>query len=317
MAPRRKRVRSLGTFDVSVPPLPLVPLAPADKRRQPPTIHMVTLSIQLDIHQATHLNTPPVCPSDPPELPHKRRRLEGFYQMPSLDEPSSSAVGYQEKLPVAGPHDHQQSHDATSIIPRWAPAMPDVQSLSSPLTCMAESMLACCNFAWQHPTGYQPLPSPATVVYEPPQPYTMEVVPPAPAQAIHSMQHLVPGTEGLPQHTPAQVDQLNLDALPLGSYPVLGETSLQTLLQPAFQPILQEPPPLENAGNDPYLVNQTGQDYPNQLASSELYNYPIVTAAIPMSMPLIDENPMDANTSPLLYDPAPPSTASPTSVGDH
>ncbi|UKZ80862.1 hypothetical protein TrVFT333_008627 [Trichoderma virens FT-333] len=296
MAPRRKRVRSLGTFDVSVPPLPLVPLAPAVNTEYS---QLPLNDPQLLVGQAT------AAPDYSYELPHKRRRLEGFYQMPSLDEPSSSAVGYQEKLPVAGPHDHQQSHDATSIIPRWAPAMPDVQSLSSPLTCMAESMLACCNFAWQHPTGYQPLPSPATVVYEPPQPYTMEVVPPAPAQAIHSMQHLVPGTEGLPQHTPAQVDQLNLDALPLGSYPVLGETSLQTLLQPAFQPILQEPPPLENAGNDPYLVNQTGQDYPNQLASSELYNYPIVTAAIPMSMPLIDENPMDANTSPLLYGPAP------------
>ncbi|KAL7913134.1 hypothetical protein GGI35DRAFT_278475 [Trichoderma velutinum] len=227
--------------------------------------------------------------------------------MPSVDEPSSSTVDYQEKVPVASPHDDQQGHDATSIIPRWAPAMPDVPSLSSPLTCMAETMLACCNFAWQHPTGYQLLPNPAAVVYEPPQQYTMEVAPPGPAQTIHSMQHLIPGTEGLSQHTPVQDQQLSLDALPLDGYPVLGEASLQPLLQPVLQPILQEPSSMANTGDDPYLVNQTDHEYSNQLASSELYSYPIVTAAMPMPipMPLIDENPMDANTSPLPYGPAP------------
>lgn len=83
---------------------------------------------------------------------------------------------------------------------------------------------------------------------------------------------------------------------------MLGQPSLQTLLQPALQPILQEPPPIGNAGNDPYLLIQTGHEYSNQLASSELYNFPMVTAA--MSMQPIDENPMDANTSPLHYGPA-------------
>ncbi|KAL7937817.1 hypothetical protein V8C35DRAFT_320526 [Trichoderma chlorosporum] len=224
--------------------------------------------------------------------------------MPPIDENSSSSVGYQEKVPVAGLHESQQSHDATSIIPRWAPAMPDVPSLSSPLTCMAESMLACCSFAWQHPPGYQPLPNPGAVVYEPPLPFTMEAVPPEPDQAFHSATHLVPGTEALTQQTPIQDDQLNLDTLPLESYPVLGEAPLQTLLQPALQPILQEPPSIASASNDPYLVHQVGLEYASQLASSGLY-YPIGTTAMPMPMPLNDENPIDANTSPLLYGPDP------------
>ncbi|KAL7946408.1 hypothetical protein V8C42DRAFT_35794 [Trichoderma barbatum] len=323
MAPRRKRVRSLGTFDVSVPSLPLATIAPAVNTE---FSQLPLDDPQLLVGQATAIpdysygypeyssgytsgyasgyssEYPPVGPSGSPEFSQKRRRLEGFYQMPSADE-SSSNTSYQEKAPVASQHDHQQCHDATSIIPRWAPAIPDVPSLSSPLTCMAETFYACCNFGWQHPTGYQPLSNPAAVVYEPPRPYTMEAVPPLPAQTIHSVQHLVPGTEGLPQHKPLQDDQLNLNPLPLDSYPVLDESSLQPLLQPTLQPILQEPPPISNVNNDAYLVNQTGHGYPNQLASSELYNFPLVTATMPM--PSIDENPIDVNTSPLPYGPAP------------
>jgi hypothetical protein len=87
------------------------------------------------------------------ENSQKRRRLEGFYQMPSVDEHSSSSIGYQEKLPVEGHFSHQQAHDAASITPRWAPAIPDVQSLSSPLARVAESISNCCNFGWQQPTG--------------------------------------------------------------------------------------------------------------------------------------------------------------------
>lgn len=155
------------------------------------------------------------------------------------------------------------------------------------------------------PKGYQFLPDTAAVVYDPPQQYTMEVAPPVPAQAIHSVQHLVSDSGGFPQHAPVQDQNLNLDAFPLDSYPVLGEASLQPLLQPVLQPTLQEPPPIANTGDDLYLVNQTGHEYSNQLASSDLYNYPIVTAPMPMPMPLIDENPMDANTSLLPYGPAP------------
>lgn len=329
MAPRRKRVRSLGTFDVSVPAessVPLEPLAPAVNTEfsqfplNDPQFLVGQATAALDYpYGYSEYSTgytlgytsgyspdlPPACPSNSPTHSHKRRRLEGFHSMPSVDEPSSSAVDYHEKTPVTNSHDDQQGHDATSIIPRWAPAMPDVQSLSSPLTCMAETMFACCNFPWQHPTGYQFLPNSAAVVYEPPQQYTMEVAPPVPAQAIHPVQHLVSSTDVLPQHTPAQDQHLNLDTLPLDSYPVLGEGSLQPLLQPVLQPILQEPTCIANTGDDPYLVDQTGHEYSNQLASSDLYNYPIVTAPMPMPLPLIDENPMDANTSLLPYGPAP------------
>ena len=101
------------------------------------------------------LDYSPVCPSGSHPYSHKRRRLEGFYQMPSTDESPSAGTGYQEKPPVASRHDHQQVHDATSIIPRWAPAISEVPPLSSPLACMAESISACCNFGWQHPTGQQ------------------------------------------------------------------------------------------------------------------------------------------------------------------
>ncbi|KAL7787549.1 hypothetical protein V8C37DRAFT_412070 [Trichoderma ceciliae] len=215
--------------------------------------------------------------------------------MPSADEHSSSSLGYQEKLPVASHYDHQQGHhNAASVIPRWAPAIPDVQSLSSPLARVAESICACCNFGWQHPAGYQPLPSPTTVVYDPPQQYTMEAVPPTPTQTIHSLQHIVPHDGGLSQHAPLPNDQLNLNSLPLDSYPVLNEPSLQTLLQPP----LQESPPIGNAGDDPYLLNHMGPEYSSQLASSESYSFPMAPAMIPMP-------PMNGNASPLQYGTAP------------
>jgi hypothetical protein len=81
--------------------------------------------------------------------PQKRRRLIGFNSMPSADETSSSSIGNQEKLPI-------EHHDSASITPRWAPAISDVQSLSSPLARVAESIANCCNFGWQQqPAGMQ------------------------------------------------------------------------------------------------------------------------------------------------------------------
>lgn len=80
--------------------------------------------------------------------PPKRRRLIGFNSMSSADEPSSPGIGYQEKLPIA-------DHDSASLTPRWAPAVSDVQSLGSPLACVAESITNCCNFGWQQPAGMQ------------------------------------------------------------------------------------------------------------------------------------------------------------------
>jgi hypothetical protein len=85
------------------------------------------------------------------ENPQKRRRLIGFDSMPSADEPSSSGIGNQEKLPIG-------DHDSASITPRWAPAISDVQSLSSPLARVAESITNCCTFGWQQqPAGMQAL----------------------------------------------------------------------------------------------------------------------------------------------------------------
>ncbi|KAH6610519.1 hypothetical protein Trco_000539 [Trichoderma cornu-damae] len=219
--------------------------------------------------------------------------------MPSADEPASSSLGYQEKLPGANIYDHRLGHDATSIIPRWAPAIPEVQSLSSPLARMAESIYACCNFGWQHPVGYQSLPSPTAVVYDPPQQYTMEALPHMPAQTIDPLlQHLMPGSGEFPRHTPLPNGQLNLNPSPLDSFSVLGQPSLQTLLEP----LLQETSPIGNASDDAYLLNQTGVDYSSQLASSELYNFPMAPPMIPM--PPVERNLMDENTSPLQYGPA-------------
>lgn len=83
------------------------------------------------------------------ETPQKRRRLIGFDSMPSADESSSSSIGNQEKLPMG-------DHDSASITPRWAPAISDVQSLSSPLARVAESITNCCTFGWQQqPAGMQ------------------------------------------------------------------------------------------------------------------------------------------------------------------
>lgn len=148
--------------------------------------------------------------------------------------------------------------------------------------------------------GYQPLPVPTAVVYEPPQPFTMEVAPPVPAQTVQSMQNVVPGAEA----TPLQDDQINLNPLPLDDYPVLGQPSLQPLIQPALEPsLLQEPPPMENTGNDPYLLDQIGHGYSDQLASSELYDFTTATTALPM--PSIDGNPIDAPGIPLQYGPTP------------
>lgn len=79
--------------------------------------------------------------------PVKRRRLLGFNSM-SPDGSSSSSIGYQEKLPIAG-------HDPASITPRWAPAVSDVQSLSSPLVRVAQSITNCCAFGWQQSAGMQ------------------------------------------------------------------------------------------------------------------------------------------------------------------
>ncbi|RFU74074.1 hypothetical protein TARUN_8174 [Trichoderma arundinaceum] len=244
--------------------------------------------------------------------------------MPPIDEPSSSTIGYQEKLPETNHYDHQQGHDATSIIPRWAPAIPDVPSLSSPLACVAESIYACCNFGWQHPIGYQPLPGPATVVYDAPQQHTMEVVPPSmTAQTIPSLQPLVqplvPGVGGFSQHTPLASDQLNLDPLPLDTYPVLSQPSLPTLPQPELQPILQEPSPISNVSDNPYLLNQRCHGCSGQLATSELYNFPMASAMAPATipaivpamvpamvpMPSVHGGPMGQTISPLQYGPAP------------
>lgn len=83
------------------------------------------------------------------ENPQKRRRLMGFNSMPSADESPSSSIGNQEKLPIG-------DHDSASITPRWAPALSDVQSLSSPLARVAESITNCCTFGWQQqPAGMQ------------------------------------------------------------------------------------------------------------------------------------------------------------------
>ncbi|KAH0493991.1 hypothetical protein TgHK011_000630 [Trichoderma gracile] len=338
MAPRRKRVRALGTFDVlSVPSLPLAPAVNTDFSQFPPD------ASQLFVGQATAVpdfsfgysehpsayasgytsghpsgyaytpgytpgyafGYPPVCPSGPHSPSQKRRRLEGFYQMPSADEPSSSDTGYQEKLPVASQDDHQQVHDPTSIVPRWAPTFSEVPPFSSPLTCMAESISACCNFGWQHPTGYQPLPAATAVVYEPPQPFTMEVAPPVAAHTVQPMPNLVPGAEALPQATQLQDGQLNLDPLPIDDYPVLGQPSVQPLMQPALGPsVLREPPSTGDTGNDPYLLSQIGHEYSDQLASSDLYDFTMASTAMPM--PSIDENPIDAiPILPLQYGPTP------------
>lgn len=72
--------------------------------------------------------------------------------MPSIDESSSAGMGYQEKLPIADQHDHEQNDDATSLVPRY---MPNEQSLGSPWARMAESLYTCCSFGWQQPTGMQ------------------------------------------------------------------------------------------------------------------------------------------------------------------
>lgn len=188
-------MRALGTFDVlSVPPLPLAPAVNTEFSQFPPEASQVFVGQVTAVpgfsfgyysehpsaytsgytsgHPSAYgpgytpgytpgnapgypLDYPPVCPSGSHPYSQKRRRLEGFYQMPSTDESSSSDTAYQEKLPVASQHDHQQVHDATSIIPRWAPAISEVPPLTSPLACVAESISACCNFGWQHPTGMQ------------------------------------------------------------------------------------------------------------------------------------------------------------------
>lgn len=122
---------------------------------------------------------------------------------------------------------------------------------------------------------------------------------------IQPLQHLVPSTEGLAQ--PAVLandqliasDQLNMNSLPLDGYPVLT----QPPLQPSLQPMLQEPSLIDNMGGDPYLLDQPVNEYPTELASSELYNVPMVPALIPM--PSIGDNPADEDTSPLQYGPAP------------
>ncbi|KAM0260419.1 hypothetical protein ACHAQJ_002821 [Trichoderma viride] len=300
LAPRRKRVQALGTFDVAVPSsLPLVP--------SPSAVNTVFAQFPFDpdpqllVGQAivvpdyfsfgnigyTSGYSPdhtPVYFSGLSEGSQKRRRLEGFYQMPSVDEPSSSSTGYEEKLPIAGHYDHQQVHDAASITPRWAPAIPDVQSLSSPLARMAESITNCCNFGWQQPTGYQPLPSPTAVVYDPPQQSIMEALPPMLTQTRNSLQytvpdngrsseqaslpndqHIVPGDGEPPQHESLSSDLLNLHSLPLDIYPTLVEASLQNLPQSALQPLLQESLSTGNTGGDLYSLNHTGREYPGQL----------------------------------------------------
>lgn len=189
-------MRALGTFDVlSVTPLPLAPAVNTEFSQFPPDASQLFVGQATAVPNFTfgysehpsaytsgytsgHISgylpvyttgyTPGnelgyaldhslVCPSGSHPHSQKRRRLEGFYQMPSTDELSPSDTGYQEKVPVASQNDHQQVHDATSIIPRWAPAIAEVAPLSSPLTCMAESISACCNFGWQHHTGMQKL----------------------------------------------------------------------------------------------------------------------------------------------------------------
>jgi hypothetical protein len=121
------------------------------------------------------------------------------------------------------------------------------------------------------------------------------------------------------QQGPLSNDLLNLNSLPLDIYPALGETSLQNLSQPALQPLLQESLSTGSTGGNPYSLNHTGREYlgqldntgreyPGQFASSELYNFPMAPAIIPM-LPM-DENLIDGNivaggTSPLQHDPAP------------
>ncbi|KAK1250806.1 hypothetical protein MKX07_005361 [Trichoderma sp. CBMAI-0711] len=133
----------------------------------------------------------------------------------------------------------------------------------------------------------------------------MAVAQPVLAQTVQSMQNLVPSAEALPQAAPLQDDQLGLNPLPLDDYPVLSQPSLQPLMQPALEPSsLQEPPPMENAGNDPYLLDQIGHEYSDQLPSSELYEF--ATATTEMPMPSVGEHPIDSDPIlPLQYGPTP------------
>ncbi|KAL6902604.1 hypothetical protein GGI43DRAFT_402305 [Trichoderma evansii] len=138
--------------------------------------------------------------------------------MPSADESSSSSIVYQEKPPIA-------DHDSASITPRWAPAIPDVPSLGSPFARVAGSI--CCSFGWQQPAGYEALPPPTAVVYDPPQQPVMEVLPPMPNQTTNSLQHTVPDNGESPQQALLPNDQFNLNSLIV---PISSELSQQASL---------------------------------------------------------------------------------------
>lgn len=162
--PRRKRVVSLGTFEVAVPSPSELP------HNSTVDAGFAELALNFDpqilVGQSTIVpgcysfeNTGitsgyspghnPIYFSGIEENPQKRRRLIGFNSMPSADESSSSSMGNQEKLPIG-------DHDSASITPRWAPGISDVQSLSAPLARVAESITNCCTFGWQQqPAGMQ------------------------------------------------------------------------------------------------------------------------------------------------------------------
>ncbi|KAK6448342.1 hypothetical protein FP744_10004592 [Trichoderma asperellum] len=134
----------------------------------------------------------------------------------SPDGSSSSSIGYQEKLPIAG-------HDPASITPRWAPAVSDVQSLSSPLVRVAESITNCCAFGWQQSAGYEALPPPTAVVYDPPQQPVMEVLPPTLTQTTNSLQHTIPDNGESPQQAPLLDDQFDLSSFIVSSSSELSQ----------------------------------------------------------------------------------------------
>ncbi|KAM0511361.1 hypothetical protein ACHAPE_009949 [Trichoderma viride] len=200
--------------------------------------------------------------------------------MPSADESSSSGIGNQEKLPIG-------DHDSASITPRWAPAISDVQSLSSPLARVAESITNCCTFGWQQqPAGYEALPPPAAVVCEPPQQPVMEVLPPMPAQTINSLQHTVPDNGASPQQVQLPSDEFDLSSfIATNSSDLSQQVSLSTDLLslnplldivPHVGQVLQQEPMSDNLlGLDclQFIVPDSGQILQQSVLSNDLLNF--------------------------------------------
>lgn len=261
---------SLGTFEVAVPSPSVVPSNPAVDTG----FAGLPLNFDPQILGYTSGYSPghnPIYFSGLEENPQKRRRLIGFNSMPSADESSPSSIGNQEKLPIG-------DHDSASITPRWAPAISDVQSLSSPLACVADSITNCCAFGWQQqPAGYEALPPPAAVVCEPPQQPVMEVLPHVPTVPDHGespqqaqlpsdkfvlSSFIAPSSSELSQQASLSTDLLSLNPL-LDITPQIGQ-------------LMQQQPISDNLlGLDclQFIAPDNGQSSQQSMLSSGLLNF--------------------------------------------